>query len=379
MIKAYKYRLYPNRKQILSLETQLSGHRFLYNQALTQRKETYEKLGEGVSYYIQAANLLPKLKKENENLAFCNYSSLQVTLRRLDQTFRAFFHRMKSEKKPGYPRFKSADRFNTISYGTIGDGCQIKDGRLYVQNVGCIKVKWHRQIEGNIKTLSVTRRNRKWYVLFIIEHEPEPLPKTGKRIGIDVGLKALLTTSDGEKVKNPKFYKEGHRKLAKVQRILSRRKKGSGRRRKARFLVAKRHEKIANQRRDFCHKVAFQFVQNYDGLAVEKLNIKGMVRDKYLSKSISDTSWGIFLNILKSKAENAGREYLEVPSQGTSQRCSSCGETVAKSLSIRVHKCPFCGLVLDRDENAARNILKLARMEPSWRGGAAMPLVEARS
>jgi putative transposase len=377
MIKVFKYRLYPTKKQEQSLTAQLNGHRFLYNQALAQRKEVYERTGKGISYSKQATELLPKLRKENENLTVCNYSSLQQTLRRLDKSFSAFFCRIKSGQKAGYPRFKSADRFNTITYATIGDGCQIKENRLYLQNVGCIKVKWHRPINGNIKSLSVSRRNGKYYVSFVVEYEPTPLSKTGKEIGIDVGLNAFITTSDGQQIAPPKYFKNAERKLARAQRVLSRKKKGSNRRKKARILVAKLHEKIANQRLDFCHKVTHTLVQNYDGFAVESLNIKNILKNKYLAKSISDAGWGIFLKILSDKAESAGRRYREISPNGTSQICSQCGSIVKKSLSVRIHNCPYCGLSLDRDLNAALNIL--ARAEPSWRGGVLMPLVEARS
>jgi putative transposase len=377
MIKIYRYKLYPTRKQTKALVAQLQGHRFLYNHALAQRKEIYEQNGKGVGYAAQATGLLPKLKKENENIVLCNYSSLQQTLHRLDKSFKAFFRRVKSREKAGYPRFKSADRFNTIAYATLGDGCQIKDDRLYLQNVGCIKVKWHRPIAGQSKTVSVTRRNDKWYASFTVETESVLLPKTGKNVGIDVGLTALISTSDGQQISPPKYLMLAERKLAKAQRRLSRRKKGSNRRRKARVLVAKHYEKVTNQRLDFCHKTAKSLVETYDGFAIEALNIKGMMKKRYLARSISDASWGIFLTVLKSKAENAGRRYQEVSPNGTSQECSQCGHLVKKSLAVRVHSCPHCGPSLDRDINAALNIL--ARTEPSWRGGAVMPLVEAKS
>ena len=161
MFKSYKYRLYPKTKQAISLETQLAGHCFLYNKALEQRREIYHRTGKGIGFFTQSTDLLPGLKKENEILALCNYASLNQTLRRLDKSFKDFYSRVKAGEKPGYPRFKSSNRFNTIFYAIIGNGCQIKDSRLYLQNVGCVKVKWHRPIKGNIKTLSVTRRNGK--------------------------------------------------------------------------------------------------------------------------------------------------------------------------------------------------------------------------
>lgn len=377
MIKSFKYRLYPTGKQIKALTYQLEGHRFLYNLALAQRKEVFEQTGKGLNYFDQARELT-KIRKDDICLSSCNYSSLQQTFRRLDKAFKSFFRRVKAGEKPGYPRFKSADRFNTISYATIGDGCQIKDGKVYLQNVGHVKVKWHREIDGKVKTLSITRRNDRWYVSFFVECEPIILPKTGKEVGIDMGLNFFATLSDGLKIEAPKFLRKYEKLLKKAHRRLSRRKKGSNRRKKARKILARIHEKIANQRLDFCHKVSHSLVKNYDGFAVEALNIEGMVKNRYLAKSINDASWGMFLNILKYKAENAGRWYQEVTPNGTSQNCSTCGMVVEKSLATRVHNCPNCGLSLDRDINAAINILK-AGMQPSWRGGNIIPLIEARS
>lgn len=377
MLKAYKYRLYPTRKQITALASQLDGHRFLYNQALAQRKDAYEKTGKGIGYSTQATTLLPELRKISEQIANCNYSSLQQTLRRLDKAFKAFFRRVKAGDKPGYPRFKSFDRFSTINYATLGDGCQVKAGRLYLQNVGHVKIKWHREIDGKVKTVSVSRRNENWYASFTVECDTVALPSTGNRVGVDVGLNSFITTSDGEQIVAPKFFRVSEKKLKAAQQRLSRRKKGGNRRHEARRLVAKRHEKIANQRLDFCHKTAHALVQANDHIVVENLNIQNMLKNRHLSKSIADVSWGIFLSVLKSKAESAGRVYEEVNPRGTSQRCSVCGEVVKKSLAVRVHKCPSCGLSLDRDVNAALNIFQLARTGPS--ALATMSVVPPRS
>lgn len=365
MLKAFKYRLYPTRKQTAALVSQLDGHRFLYNQALAQRKDMYEKTGKGIGYSAQATTLLPELRKTSEQIMGCNYSSLQQTLRRLDKAFKAFFRRVKSGDNPGYPRFKPADRFNTINYATLGDGCQITTGRLYLQNVGHVKVKWHREITGTIKTLAVSRRNGKWYTSFAVEYDVSPLSVTGNSVGIDVGLNSFITTSDGEHIDAPKFFRVSEKKLKAAQQRLSRRKKGGNSRHEARRLVSKHHEKIANQRLDFCHKTAHALVKANDHISVENLNIQNMLKNRHLSKSIADASWGIFLSVLKSKAESAGRVYEEVNPRGTSQRCSICGEVVKKSLAVRIHNCPSCGLSLDRDVNAALNILQLARTGPS--------------
>jgi putative transposase len=376
MFKVFQYRLYPTKAQTEALVSQLNGHRYLYNKALEQRKNIYEQTGEGVGYCLQAKMLIPELRGTSDVVALCNYSSLQQTLRRLDKAFKSFFRRVKSGNKPGYPRFKAHDRFNTIDYARIGDGCQIKGDRLYLQNIGLVKVKWHRPVEGDIENVSITRRNDKWYSSFLVETEPIYLPLTGKVIGIDVGLSHFITTTEGEQVDAPKCFRQSEKKLAKAQRKLARRKKGSNRRKKARKLVAKQHEKIANQRLDFCHKLTHDLVQRYDGFAVEDLNIQNMVKNRHLSKSISDVAWGQFLLILKSKAENAGRKYQEVNPAYTSQECSSCTKIVKKTLAIRIHNCPHCGLYMDRDQNAALNIL--ARTGPSWRSDVGRS-VEARS
>ena len=377
MICASRYRLYPTRKQLVSLDLMLDGHRFLYNQALAQRKDVYEKTGKGIGYNTQATNLLPQLRTESVIVSACNYSSLQQTLRRLDKAFKAFFRRAKTGEKPGYPRFKSADRFNTINYAALGDGCQIKSDRLYLQNIGHVKVKWHRPLAGKTKTLSVSRRNGKWYACFFVEHDIVTLPVSGKSIGIDVGLNSFITTSEGHQIDAPKYLRASEKHLKSAQQRLSRRKKGAKRRAKARKLVSGIHEKIANQRLDFCHKTAKKIVDAYSHIAVENLSIGNMVKNPHLAKSISDAGWGMFLTILKSKAEKAGRGFEEVNPQGTSQRCSVCGEVVKKSLAVRVHRCPSCGLSLDRDVNAALNILQLARTGPS--ALATMSVVPPRS
>lgn len=367
MIKTYKYRLYPNKKQIEALNKQFDGHRFLYNEGIAERKQIYLQDKRSIRFFEQNKTLLPRLKKINPIIANCNYSSLQRTLRRLDQTYEAFFRNKASGEKCSYPRFKSAHRFRTISYGAISDGWQIKDRRLYIQNVGNIKVKWHRNLDDKPKIISLTRKNQRWYVLFIAEVSPRPQPKTGKEIGIDVGLNAFITTSDGIQIDTPRFFKQTKKSFAKAQRRIFRREKNSHRRLKARYLASRKDEKIANRRRNFCHQLTSHLVKSYDGFAVEKINIKGLMCNKRISKAIKDAGWGMFLNILRVKAESAGRWYEEVDPKRTSIRCSRCGTHIAKTLDTRIHCCNICGLKLDRDINAARNILQMARTGPSGR------------
>jgi putative transposase len=365
VLRAFKYRLYPTKNQVSSLFKQKSGHNFLYNQALAQRILSYQLAKISVKTYDQMAYLIPTIRNKSLNVQICNYSSLQQTLRKLDKSFAAFFRRVREgAKEAGFPRFKPSSRFHGWMYGSIGDGCQIKENRLYLQNIGCVRVRWHRLLEGKIKTVSISCKNDKWYASFYVEQEQSFLPKTGRDIGIDVGLENFISTTEGEQIASPKFFRKAQAELRVAKRSFSRKNKGSASCIKQRKIVAKKHEHIANQRADFHHKVARSLVDRFDGFAVERLNIKGMVQNKHLAKSISDAGWGNFLNILNDKAEKAGRWYQEVDPKWTSQFCSRCGGIVKKSLSVRIHHCTGCGLTLDRDVNAAHNILKKARMGP---------------
>ena len=353
MFKHYKYRLYPNKVQRENLGLQLELHRQLYNAALEQRIRAWKQSRISVSFFDQSKEL-PALKFECPEFARINQSSAAQTLRRLDKAYKMFFNRNKKGLGKGFPRFRGYGRFNTINYAIIPDGCQIKSNRLYIQHAGLIKVKWHRELPCKPKTLSLTRRNDKWYVNFIVDVEPEILPSTGREIGIDVGLNHFIATRDGETTEAPKYFRKSALKLKRSHQKVSRRKKGSNRRKKAVKNLAKTSEHIANQRRDHAHKVARKLVDENDVIAVEDLKIMNMVRNNRLSKSIHDASWGLFLDILYAKAESAGRTFVRVNPRGTSQRCSACGVTVQKSLAVRVHSCPLCGLVIDRDVNAAR-------------------------
>jgi len=367
--KVYKYRLYPTKKQQSLLSEQLAAHCRLYNAALAERKSTYETTSKGLTYNKQAAGILKDARKSDKVLADSCYDTLQQTLMRLDRSYKNFFRRVKAGEAPGFPRFKSTDRFNTVGFNRYGAGCKVRRTHLYIRGVGEIKVKWHRDLPCIPKTLSLTRRCNKWYVNFSCEVPAEPLPKTSNGvIGIDMGLRNFATFSDGTVIKNPHHMKKSMEHLAFVYRRLDRRTKGSKRRAKARDLLAKAYEKISNQRHDFLHKLANDVVQKYNGIAVEALNIRKMISSnpsKHISRSIADASWGTFLGILRSKAENAGRGFEEVNPAGTSQLCSNCGNLVPKCISENLHICPRCHLKIDRDLNAAANIKSRARTGPS--------------
>lgn len=360
MRKAFKFRLYPTCLQNQSLAKMLETHRHLYNRALAERKEAWEQEQRSVSYGDQAAYLTAD-RKTNPYLAETNFSSTQATLRRLDKAFQAFFRRLKAGKMPGYPRFKGHHRFDTVEFPAYGDGCKLTGNRVYLQHIGDVKIKLHRPVEGMIKTVSFRREADGWHVVFSCDLGEAPVPPSeNPPVGIDLGLKAFLVTSNGQSVAPPKFYRQAEATLRRAQRRVSRRRKGSNRRRKAGQTVAKLHLHVTNQRRDFHHKTALTLVQQYGLVAHEALNVKGIARSRF-AKSTHDAGWAGFLNILRHKAEGAGVQVIEVSPANTTQACSECGALpdVPKTLADRVHCCPHCGYEADRDLNAARNILRL--------------------
>lgn len=361
MKRAFKYRLYPNVNQSRELDVALETHRRLYNACLEQRVSIYTAEKRSVTYSQQSAWF--KIQRAT-NLYFAriNFSSAQATMRRLDRSYQAFFRRVKSGHTPGFPRFKGRDRFHSIGFPSHGDGIRLNGNRLRVQHVGVLRVKLHRPYQGEIKTLSLKRNGDRWYVVLCCDVGDTPIPQTGlPAVGIDVGLEHFLTTSDGEHFANPRLLKIELPELRRRQRSMSRKKKGGSNRRKARKRVRTLYARVSNLRRDFHHKTALVLVRRYGLIAVERLNIAGMLKNHRLSRSISDAGWSGFLNTLRNKAESAGCIVVEVDGRGTSQECSGCGAIVRKELSVRVHDCPSCSLSLQRDINAARNILARAR------------------
>jgi len=363
--RTYKYRLYPTKAQQEILENHLSACRWLYNYFLEERKTLYESKKIRISCYDQIKKI-PKLKKERLELVEVYSQTLQDVVRRLDKAFQNFFRRVEGNKngkrqKVGYPRFKGYWRYDSFTYPQ--KGFKLKNNKLNLTKIGDLKIRLHRELEGKIKTLIIRRsRTNKWYACFSVEiNKVLPKKKEIKKIvGIDVGLNSFLTTNTGEKIDNPRYLKESEEKLAQIQRWHSRKKLKSKNRSKSRLKVARIHERITNQRQDFLHKLSHRLVNNFQLIAFEKLNIEGMKRNKYLAKSISDTSWARFLQQLSYKAEEAGVWAVGVNPKDTTQVCSGCGNIVPKTLATRKHKCPHCGLIIDRDINAARNILQLA-------------------
>ncbi len=367
MRKAFKFRLFTNANQERELDIALETHRRLYNAYLDLRELAYSMYGVTLSY-VDCSRWFRGQRATNPFFARINFSSAQATMRRLDRAFAAFYRRVKAGEKPGFPRFKGRDSFDSIEFPAYGDGIKRIGGKLRVTNVRLIKVKRHRPIEGKIKTVSLKREADRWYVVFSCDLDDVPIdPSRNPPVGIDIGLESFYTTSDGEREPNPRYQKTALPALRRAQRSLARKRKGGKNRRKSRRKVAKIQARVRRLRREHHHQVALKLVRRYGLVAVESLNIRGMLKNDRLARSISDAGWSGFLETLRTKAESAGVAYVEVDPRGTSQQCSACGGEVRKGLSVRRHDCPHCGLSLHRDENAAKNILArglLARTGP---------------
>ena len=274
---------------------------------------------------------------------------------------RRFFARVRRGEKPGFPRFRSFRRYDSITFPSYGDGCRLlEDGKLRIQGAGLVKVKLHRPVEGEIKTVTIKRDVNHWYVCFSVERDSVALPESSEEIGMDVGLDSFVALSNGKEIDNPRHLKRGLAHLRRAQRRLSRRKRGSHRRRKAATLVAKAHRKIRNQRAAFHHDLSRWLVERYGLIAVEDLNIKGLSRG-ILAGPVHDAGWNSFFAKLWYKAASAGRELVKVDPRGTSQVCV-CGAAVPKTLAERWHECPACGLSAPRDVVSAQVILQRARI-----------------
>ena len=356
--KSFKYRIYPNKAQTEALTYQLLEACDLYNCALEERIGAYRVCRKSINYYDQAGQL--KQMRAEGLIGVANFSCCQDILRRLNKAFKAFFGRIKRGERPGFPRFKSSRRYDSLTFPSYGDGCKLDGKVVRIQGVGEIKVKLHRPVQGKIKTVSIRREAGRWFAVFSVECDKAPLPPSSATVGIDVGLTAFATLSDGDgtEIDNPRLYRDAQRKLRVAQRRVARRKsKRSNRRRKAVAVLQRQHAHIQNQRSNFQHKVSRVLVDNYGVIVVEKLNIKGLASGM-LAKSVNDAGWGYFLKKLAYKAESAGREFIKVDPRGTSQTCT-CGQRVPKTLSKRWHSCPKCGLSQSRDHVSAQVILRL--------------------
>ncbi len=361
MRKTYKYRIYLAKGQRRILEQQLEECRWAYNETLAARKRAYEERGESLRLYDTQA-MLPIWKLTRPALKLVHSQVLQNISVRVDLAFQAFFRRVKAgAEEVGFPRFKGFGRYDSITYPQYGNGVRLEGERLMLSKIGATHIVLHRPLEGTPKTVTLTRsRTGTWFVCFSCETEAAPLPPTGNVVGVDVGLASFATFSDGQQIANPRFYRRDEADLKRVQRRKDAAKLAQNwtENTKQKGILARIHARIANRRSDFAHKRSRELINTYQVIVFEDLAPMEMGKSRGMRKSILDVAWTQFISMTVAKAAEAGRRVILVNPRNTTKRCSTCGELGPKTLRVRVHTCPHCGLVLDRDENAARNILQ---------------------
>jgi len=380
------FRLRPTARQHVALAACVAAHRELYNAALQERRDAWSHASKTrISYGDQSAQLT-SMRAARPDQAVWSFSSQQATLRRLNKAFGGFFRRVKTAKpgmRAGYPRFKGQARFDSVEWPKDGDGARWlpESRRVYLQGIGQVKVHLHRRVDGRVKTIQIKRQGRRWVLVLSCNDVPtNPLPATGTQAGVDVGIAAFATLSDGTSVENPRWARKAADTLVVAQQRLQRAKRGSNNRVARRETVAARHRKIANRRKDFHHKQARELATRYDLLVVEDLKVANMLgrpkpkpdpdnpgqflpngaRAKSgLNRSISDAGWGQFVSILRAKAEDAGRTWIEVDPRHTSDGCECCGHAAPENrVSQAEFACQRCSHTAPADEHAARNILR---------------------
>ena len=359
MLKAYKYRIYPNKAQEELLAKTFGCCRFVYNQALAYRKEKYEKEKKSVSKTDCNNYCNRELKKEYEWLKDVDKFALTNSIYNMDVAYQKFF-----KEHEGYPKFKSKHdnhKSYTTNFTNENIAVDFEKGKIKLPKLKEVKAKLHRKFIGRIKSATISQApSRKYYVSILIETEHEELPQTKQNVGLDLGIKDLCITSDGKKYENPKTIKKYERKLVRLQRQLAHKEKRSQNYYKIKKRIALCHEKIVNTRKDYLHKISHEIISENQVIVSENLQIKNMVKNHHLAKSISDVSWYELTRQLEYKAEWNGREYIKIDTfYASSQLCSVCGyqNTDTKDLSVREWICPVCGAKHDRDVNAAKNIL----------------------
>ncbi len=395
--KAYKFRLYPTKKQVGKLEWMMRRCKELYNAALQERRDAYKMCGVSVSYHMQA-DQLHDIKKLREEYSDIHSQVLQDVLKRLDKAFAAFFRRVMNGEKPGYPRFKSGDRYHSITYPQAG--FEILHGkRLHLSKIGHIKIKLHREMQGKIKTCTIKKEGEQWYAIVTCEYKFDPsttFHPSEEEIGIDLGVKVFAMLSTCEPIKNPRHYRMEEEKIQAAHQKINRRKPRSHRRNRAKKELSRLYRKTRNRRRDFHHKESRKLVNRYRVIVFEDLQITNMTATpkpkqdegtgKYLpngaaakaglNKSILDAGWGSFVQLCASKAEKrkeAGGTVVKVPPHHTSQVCHRCGCIVPKDLSVRWHSCPECDEELDRDHNSALEVLHRYHRQKQRAGAGSAP------
>jgi len=362
MKKTFKYRIFPSKKQITLFDQTLGECRWLYNYLLEQRKNAWEQNKKSISCFDQC-NTFRELKKNRPSLRNIHSQVLQNVAIRIELAFQAFFRRIKQSQKSGYPRFRGKFRYDSFTYPQSGFKLLNDKNSINLSKIGSIKIKLHRPIEGQIKTCTIRKTpTGKWFISLSCQIENpkiESVPQDS--MGIDVGLQYFATLSNGEKIENPRFFKQEEKSLTKVQKKFSKQDKDSPARKKVRKVVARVHERISNKRLNFIHQTARKLVNSFGLIAVEDLSINEMVKDNFrcINKSIGDVAWRMFTNLLVQKVECTTGQVIKVNPAYTSQTCSRCGCRQKLELSNRMYRCSHCKFSLDRDHNAAINILRL--------------------
>ena len=366
----FEYRVYPRPGQVRKLDEQLRLANDLWNAALEQRRWLWRDYGVSIGFREQSAQLT-EARRELPWLQGMNALAQHDVLRRLDKAMQAFFRRRRAgERAAGFPRFHRYDPYGgSITWGQHGNGCRAREGqRLYLQGVGNVKMRWHRPLapDSRITQVTVNRRAGRWYAVLCLElPAPDPLPATGREVGIDMGVRVFATLSTGEQLPGAGALRRAEKALLRSQRNVTRKRRGSRRRHHARRELARAHDRARRVRHTHAHQTSRQLVDAHDLIAVEDLRVHNMVRSAAGTIEQPGTNVRAKAGLNRSIAD-AGRQVVVVPAPGTSQACSTCGTYCPKPLRQRTHSCSSCGVVLDRDHNAAINILRLAR-EPAWR------------
>jgi putative transposase len=370
MILTFRYRLLPTKPQHRTLESILESQRQLYNAALEERIDAYRKANVTRTYFDQT-KALTEWRQEDPDASALPVALQRATLKRLDEAYKAFFRRVKSGGKPGFPRFRGKGWFDSFGFRTFR-GISMKAGRLRFKGMpGALRVHLHRPMpaEAVVRSCIFKRDVKGWIVGFAAELPTPPLREGERAVGVDLGITTCAALSDGAMIPSLKAARVAEKRLRTAQRALARKKRGSKGRGKARTEVRRCHAATVRQRANHLHQASARLVRDYDVIAIEALQVKGLARGN-LAKDVHDASWAKFISFLRYKAARAGARLIEVDPRNTTQDCSGCGAKVPKELGDRQHECPHCGLSIDRDLNAARNILHRAGVVPGLRNVA---------
>jgi len=365
MMISYKYPIFPSNITAWKLVENLDACRWLYNRLLQDLNEAKEKDIKLRTYDTQ--NMIPSMKLENPKLNLVYSKVLQMVNYTLWSNFKGLAASKKNGRKIGHVRFKGYGWYNTLNYNQSGFKIDQDHGLLHLSKIGEMRIKIYRKIEGCIKAIIIKREGERWFAIVQADQEPQPLPETGEAIGLDVGLTSFVVDSEGNEIENPRCAEQSENKLARLQRKLAGAVRGSNNYKALKDKIAKLHKRINFQRDDFLHKLSRMYVNSFDIICVEDLDVTDLKEKGHnngMHRSIHDASWSKFIFMLSYKAQSAGRKLIKVDPRNTTQRCSACGSIVKKELCERVHECPYCGFSCNRDYNASRNILFTGMEQP---------------